>query len=104
MSKNNYIVRFSRERVGIVLQQMYEKEVSALFGWIPGDGIGWQIGNDVTGWMERTPFMDEKIAEAKIDWNKIEDSISALAWCVKQLYPKSAFADWYRSQQIVIVN
>lgn len=89
---------FEQSEIGEVLQRIYNSELNFRMRSFFDSGTEWSIGDDLNGWVK---FDRGIIADKKINWSDVSESISALAYCLFHVYPNSEFAQWYKQHIIV---
>lgn len=77
---------------GEVLQKIYDSGINLKLFWVPNSGIDWEICDENNEIIERSTV---NASISNPEWGKIEHSVSALAYEIHRLYPKSDFGKWY---------
>ncbi len=83
------MILFPIERVGEVLQEIYNAEINLSLSSFWDAGFTVKIGDESNGW--GVPYL-QVLSDAT---NKINYVVSALAYWIYTEMPKSEFTEWY---------
>lgn len=82
------MIRFRKEQIGEVIERLYDSDINARIEWF------WDAGYNISLRDDRNGFVGLNDAP-KVDDYDIAETISALAWQARQIYPDSEFSKWY---------
>ena len=86
---------FTQNQVGEVLNRLYDSEINAKIEWFWDAGFKIAIGDFTNGWAKKTDFPEFE----ELNFRRINEAISGLAFWAAAIYPESEFAKWYMDQK-----
>ena len=87
------MIRFRKEQISEVIERLYDSEINAQIDWFWDAGFSFGIGDACNGWSLFN--RRESTGSEKQNTHDIAETISALAWQTRQIYPDSWFSKWY---------
>lgn len=90
---------FPSDRIGEILQKIYDSEINVQITSEWDAGFNFRIGDEMNGWEDHSR-VDYTIA----DHTKLEQVVSALAFCVAAIYPDAKFSKWVRKETYILTS
>lgn len=90
--------KFTPLEVGIVLNNIYISEINIRISNFFDEGFDYEIGDATNGFLnlDDDEELKQELQKQNLDWNKIEDVVSALSYSLAMVYPESKFTEWYK--------
>lgn len=82
---------FTESEIGEVLKRLYDSEINAKIEWFWGGGFKCTVGDFANGWYNNYDFPEFET----LNFRRINEAVSALAFRAADIYPDRDFAKWY---------
>lgn len=96
MTKKLEVRVFQRKDVGLILQKIYDEEQNIQINSFWDSGYQFKIGDEFSGyWFNSMKDMPHALKSYNLNFSKVEDFATGLAYVMALLCPQSMFRRWY---------